>query len=64
MVQIEELSRDDARRERTQLQQKLSAKYETDVLAELRELSLSGQMSTDEIEMVERLRTLDFLLGE
>jgi hypothetical protein len=64
MVQIQEISRTEAIDERSKLEARFLARYETDSREVLRELSLSGEMSASEVEKVERLRTLDYLLGE
>lgn len=64
MTTIQHLSREDAIAERDAVRAALRERFSTDDRDELRQLSLAGVMSDDDIEAVERLRSLDFLLSE
>jgi len=64
MTTIQRLSREDAVAERDSLLSGLRSKYGTEDRSELRELSFYGAMGDGDIEAVERVRSLDFLLSE
>jgi hypothetical protein len=61
---IQRISRDEAVTERAVLISRMRERFGTDDRDELRDLSFSGAMDTDEIDSLERLRTLDFLLSD
>lgn len=64
MTTIQHLSQHDAVVERDGIVTALRERFGTDDRDELRQLSLGGAMSDGDIEAVERLRSLDFLLSE
>ena len=64
MTVIETLTPEQARIERRKVEKILRDRYDEGDRAVLRELSLSGAMPDEDVQHVERLRTLDFLLGE
>lgn len=61
---VETLTRQEAEAERDQLVRDLADEHGTADREELRELSLSGELTFEQIGRVNRLRTLDYLLGE
>lgn len=61
---VETLTYRDAEIERDGLVEQMSADFDTDDREELRDLTLSGDLTFEEIGRVDRLRTLDYLLGE
>lgn len=64
MTTIERISRADAATEREALLSDLRERYGTDDRDELRDLGFAGALNDGDIESVERLRSLDFLLSE
>jgi hypothetical protein len=64
LTTIQHLSREEAVTERGVLLRSLLDRFGTTDRDQLRELSLAGAMSDADIESVERVRSLDFLLGE
>jgi hypothetical protein len=63
MTVIETPTRAEVVEQRAQLVQHLHARYGTAERAALRELSVSGDMSSDDATCVDRLLDFDFLLG-
>lgn len=61
---VETLTRRDAETERAQLAAEMKREHGTSDREELRDLSLSGDLTFEQIGRVDRLRTLDYLLGE
>lgn len=61
---IETLTRPGARAERDALAEELKAEYGTAEREALRELTVSGDLTFEQIARVERLDTLDYLLDE
>lgn len=61
---VETLTRRDAEAEREELVAAMRDAFETTDREELRDLTLSGDLTFEEIGHVDRLRTLDYLLGE
>ncbi len=61
---VETLTRREAETEREELVDEMRTRFETDDREELRNLTLSGDLNFQQIGRVNRLRTLDYLLGE
>lgn len=61
---VQTLTRNEAEAERTSLLARLQRKQGTTDRETLRDMSLSGEMTLDEVDDVERVRTLDYLLDE
>lgn len=57
-------TREEATHERDEIARSLVEDFGTDDREELREMSLQGDLSSADSARVERLRELDFLLGE
>lgn len=63
-MSVETMTRKQAEAEREQLTEQMQREYGTTDREELRDLSLSGELTFEQIARVERLDGLDYLLGE
>lgn len=60
---VETLTKTDVETERAQLEREVAAEHGTTDREDLRDLALSGELTFAEIARVERLDSLDYLLG-
>lgn len=64
MTTVQTPTHQEATTERDEIARALADEFGTDDRDALREMSLQGDLATDDSARVERLRELDFLLGD